>query len=115
MPHHTFISDRYRKSRGGYSRFLAIACASCNARVAIYQKDGPGPLKRMYFDRIVAPDALARSLRVPLDRVKPLMCPQCRSILGTPYMYPKERRPAFRLYQDAVKKRVVVVDFEWED
>jgi hypothetical protein len=47
-----FINDKYKKVRGGYSRLLDITCEKCGNHVCYYQKDGPGILKRMYFDRI---------------------------------------------------------------
>ena len=50
--------DKFRKSRGGYSRFLIINCEKCEGFIALYQKDGPGPLKRMYLDRIFSPKSL---------------------------------------------------------
>lgn len=48
----TFKNDQYRNARGGYSRFLNLSCESCGSHVALYQKDGPGELRRMYVDRI---------------------------------------------------------------
>ncbi len=45
-------SDKYRKARGGYSRFLNVFCHHCGHKVLMYQKDGPCELKRLYMDRI---------------------------------------------------------------
>ena len=53
-----FKSDKYRKARGNYSRFLNVLCEHCGAKILVYQKDGPGPLKRLYLDRIFAPEDL---------------------------------------------------------
>jgi hypothetical protein len=64
--------DKYRKARGGYSRLLEIHCEHCSHVIALYQKDGPGSLKRL---------------------------------LGIPYIYEKEKRPAFRLFQGSVTKK----------
>jgi len=47
-----FKNDRYKKNRGGHSRWLLLSCEKCQNKVAIYQKDGPGILKRTYLDRI---------------------------------------------------------------
>ena len=47
-----FKQDKYKKDRGGYSRLLEIKCQKCDNIVALYQKDGPGLLKRLYIDRI---------------------------------------------------------------
>ena len=95
-------NDRYRKARGGYSRFLRVSCESCGAFLLLYQKDGPGPLKRLYIDRIVAPDGLGKA--------KQLSCASCKMAIGTFSIYEKEKRPAYRLYQDAVTKRIAKVD-----
>ncbi|OGH74144.1 MAG: hypothetical protein A3C90_03450 [Candidatus Magasanikbacteria bacterium RIFCSPHIGHO2_02_FULL_51_14] len=91
-------NDRYRKARGGYSRFLRISCESCGAFLLLYQKDGPGPLKRLYIDRIVAPEELSKA--------KQLVCPSCKKVIGTFSIYEKEKRLAYRLYQDAVTKKI---------
>ncbi len=52
---YNFKKDRYSKARGGYSRFLNLYCAKCKSFLLLYQKDGPGILKRLYMDRIFAP------------------------------------------------------------
>ena len=92
------LNDKYRIARGGYSRFLNIYCTSCKAHLCLYQKDGPGVLKRMYLDRILAP-------KVKNTKNK-LICPNCKKIIGTFFIYKKENRPAVRLYQDSVVKKV---------
>lgn len=94
----TFKKDKYRDTRGGYSRFLNLFCESCGSHVALYQKDGPGELKRMYVDRILAPE-------VPRNK-KELACESCGKILGTFYTFEKEKRPAIRLYQGSIIKKV---------
>lgn len=47
-----FTTDTFRKNRGGWSRWLKIACFSCQEFLFFYQKDGPGNLKRSYKDSI---------------------------------------------------------------
>ena len=94
----SLIEDKYRIARGGYSRMLDIRCRKCNSPLFFYQKDGPGNLRRLYLDRIIGLKKM-KSFSV-------LKCNKCREILGTKYIYPKERRRAFRLYQDAVVKKV---------
>ena len=90
--------DKFRRSRGGYSRLLEIRCEKCGQLLAYYQKDGPGPLKRMYEDRIVKSYARAG---------KNLVCSKCRHILGIRYIYEKEKRPAFRLFQGSIIKNII--------
>lgn len=91
--------DIYRKNRGGYSRFLNIFCDSCGAHLLLYQKDGPGELKRMYIDRILAPKIL-------FSRSGEFVCLFCKKIIGTYYIYEKEKRRAIRLYQGSIFKKV---------
>lgn len=98
--------DKYRTARGGYSRLLNIHCRKCKALVAAYQKDGPGSLRRLYLDRVFAPLSLSALQNKQMKKIGILRCAKCREILGTPYTYLKESRKAFRLYQDAVIKRV---------
>lgn len=90
-------NDQYRKNRGGWSRILQISCEKCGRLICKYQKDGPGPLKRMYIDRIIGREQGGSKF----------VCPDCGTILGTKILYEKEARPAYRLFQDSVKKRIV--------
>lgn len=91
-------SDKYRKTRGGYSRFLNIYCSKCKNSILLYQKDGPGPLKRLYLDRIFAPNNLASlNLSRNIKKIPNLVCAYCLFHIGMPYVYPKEERLAFLL------------------
>lgn len=82
--------------RGGRSRFLLIYCERCNAKLFKYQKDGPGPLKRLYLDRITPEKSFTKNL----------ICSECKSVLGIGYIYPKEKRHAFRLFVGSIVKEV---------
>lgn len=90
--------DKYRKARGGTSKMLDISCESCDTHLFFYQKDGPGILKRLYLDRIV-------DFEKQSD--KNLVCPNCKDTLGICYLYPKEKRPAYRLFAGEITKRIV--------
>ncbi len=93
-----FKNDRYRKVRGGYSRILQIRCRKCNSVICFYQKDGAGNLRRMYMDRILEPCVSVSK--------KQLTCSN-KHLLGINILYEKERRLAFRLFVDAVTKKIV--------
>ena len=95
----SFKSDRFKKSRGGYSRWLSLSCEKCKNQLMIYQKDGPGILKRLYLDRIA-------SLNDLKDKEK-LECKKCRTVLGILAIYKKENRPAYRLFAGAIEKKIV--------
>ncbi len=99
MSRTTFKSDKFKKNRGGYSRWLMLHCEKCKHELFAYQKDGPGILKRLYLDRI--------SLK--MNAARNLVCSGCKSILGIPIVYEKEKRPAFRLFAGAVGKKIVKV------
>ncbi len=90
-------NDKYKKARGGWSRILDITCEKCSKHVCYYQKDGPGPLKRMYVDRMIG-------TRTASDI---LSCIGCAYELGIITIYQKENRSAYRLFQSSVKKKVV--------
>ena len=104
-----FKKDEYRKNRGGYSRFLGITCHHCDNKILIYQKDGPGDLKRMYLDRIMFPENLVELQKLPIKKVPNLICSKCKYILAIPYIYPKEKRNAYRLFVGAVNKKVTQI------
>ncbi|MGB4762226.1 MAG: hypothetical protein WBP12_02610 [Candidatus Saccharimonas sp.] len=89
-------NDKYSNARGGWSRILEITCEKCEELVCFYQKDGPGPLKRMYIDRMIN-----------IEPSEPkLQCSKCSHELGIKITYEKEKRPAYRLFQGAVNKKI---------
>lgn len=96
--------DKFRTARGGYSRLLELNCRLCNSMVIKYQKDGPGSIYRLYFDRIIAPEGLAGLENSKIENISSLKCPRCKEILGTPYIYKAEKRKCFRLYNGALVK-----------
>jgi L-amino acid N-acyltransferase YncA len=104
-PEFKLKKDKFKSFRGGYSKLLDIYCRKCENIVAIYQKDGPGNLRRMYLDRIFYPENLTNLQNLNLKDIPELKCSKCGQILGSPYIYEKESRPAFRLFVDAIVKR----------
>lgn len=104
-----FKNDKYRKARGGYSRFLNLSCAKCESFVALYQKDGPGPLKRMYLDRIFSPESLVGLDGIAFKKLTPFTCQKCKQVLGLPFLYEKEGRPTFRLFEGSISKKIAKI------
>ena len=102
-----FKSDKYKKARGGYSRLLDISCARCGQHLCLYQKDGPGLLKRMYLDRIYKSDKYSGLENQPLKLISNLVCSGCGQTVGVPYIYEPENRLAFRLFVGEVSKKIV--------
>ncbi|OGF24884.1 hypothetical protein A2331_03405 [Candidatus Falkowbacteria bacterium RIFOXYB2_FULL_34_18] len=98
--------DKYKSARGGYSRLLNLHCRKCKHVFVVYQKDGPGNLRRLYMDRIMAPEKLVGLQRKNIKDVLPIKCDNCGFIVGMPYIYQKEKRKAFRVFQDAIVKSI---------
>lgn len=102
MASNNFKKDIYTKNRGNYSEFLNLYCRKCGTKIAKYQKDGPGDLLRIYVDRILENEEL---LQFVVD--KKMLCPHCQRLLGLGYLYPKEQRPAYILFQNTIVKKPV--------
>ena len=103
----TFKSDKFRKARGGYSRWLDIFCENCGEKILLYQKDGSGTLKRLYLDRIFAPKRFVDLDKFSLRKIPDLKCTKCKAVLAIPVVYQKENRKAYRLFVGAVKQNIV--------
>jgi len=101
-----FKKDNYWAARGKYSRCLNVYCRKCNSLILTYQKDGSGNLRRLYLDRIFSPKRLVNLYEKKLSAIPDLKCTKCKEIMGIPYIYQKEKRKAFRLFQDVVIKKV---------
>ncbi len=102
-----FKSDKYKKSRGGYSRLLDISCSNCGQHLCFYQKDGLGILKRMYLDRIFESTKYSNLESLPLTKIPQLICSNCKQLIGVPYIYEKEKRLAFRLFIGSIIKKII--------
>ncbi len=89
--------DAYSEARGGWSRIIDVTCEKCDDHICLYQKDGPGPLKRMYVDRMIN----------LTPKESKLVCQGCDQELGIKMIYVKENRDAYRLFQNSVNKKVV--------
>jgi hypothetical protein len=98
--------DKYKSARGGYSRLFDICCRQCGSIILLYQKDGPGNLRRLYIDRILEPNELSKFQTLNIKDIPVLKCNKCNGLLGTPYIYKKEKRKAFRVRRDSVIKRL---------
>lgn len=96
--------DRFRRSRGGTSRFLDLFCNRCGTHFALYQKDGPGDLLRLYLDRIYPPTRYQAFTNTEWSQSGGVRCERCSEIIGVPMIYEREGRPAIRLVPGALRK-----------
>ncbi len=101
-----FKKDIYTNNRWWYSRITNLYCRVCSYNFAVYQKDWPWNLRRLYMDRILYPENLTNLDKENINEVKTLCCPNCKEDLWTPYIYKKEDRKAFKVYQDMIIKKV---------
>lgn len=102
-----FKNDRYKKTRGNYSRLLEINCESCGEFICYYQKDGPGILKRMYLDRISGSKTFAELQNLSIDNIPSFDCPKCNKTIGNLIVYKKEDRLAYRLFVGSITKKII--------
>jgi len=96
--------DKYFRDRQGTYVIIGIHCARCKKEVLLYQKDGRGGLKRLYLNRILAPEKLA-SLQDTVKKekqMKMLIC-ECENNIGIPMLH-REGRLAFRLISGSFTK-----------
>lgn len=101
-----FKKDKYKNARGTHLRLVNLHCRVCGNLFAIYQKDGPGNLRRLYMDRIFYPKKLTNLQDKPLNKIPTLKCSKCKEVIATPYIYSKENRKAFKVYQNMIVKKI---------
>ena len=91
--------DKYLQERGGTAKFIKVSCSKCGNLIFVYQKDGPGWLKRCYLNRIITPEfykTLQKDKRiVSPSQLSNLIC-SCGSLIGTSIQH-KDKRLAFHL------------------
>jgi hypothetical protein len=98
--------DKYLQKRGGTAKIMNVSCVKCGNSVLVYQKDGPGWLKRCYLNRIIAPPEFAclqhnSLIKEPKD-LGNLRC-KCGEVIGFPVIH-KDKRLAFHLFKGKFKR-----------
>lgn len=93
--------DRYFRERGGSAKIINVLCSRCENKLLVYQKDGPGWLKRCYLNRIIEPKY---DVKTDLKNMKNLTC-SCGEIIGSPMMH-KDGRLAFHLIRGKFKRKI---------
>jgi hypothetical protein len=100
--------DKYFRERGGKAKIINVSCTSCGKLIFVYQKDGPGWLKRCYLNRIIEPQEYAKMqkdkrIKEPYDFGN-LVC-TCGNVLGSPIKH-KDGRLAFHLIRGKFKRTI---------
>jgi hypothetical protein len=98
--------DQFLRKRGGTAKIIDVSCMKCGKLVFVYQKDGPGWLKRCYLNRILEPEEFSKlqkdkTIQEPKD-LKNLVC-TCGQVLGSPTKF-KDDRLAFSLIRSKFKR-----------
>ncbi len=89
------IINHFTLKRGNPT-FIAILCGKCHKQLFVYQKDGLGPLKRSYLDRI-------HQAAIEVKKEDTLVqCPQCMRKLGHLSPYEKENRWAIYWFVECI-------------
>jgi len=84
--------DKYFRKRGSYAKIIKVKCAKCGGLLFLYQKDGPGWLKRCYFNRIISEREFSPNKNL-----------ECCGVIGTPMKH-KDGRDAFKLIRGKFKR-----------
>lgn len=98
------IKDKYLRERGGTAKIINVSCTNCGNSLFVYQKDGPGWLKRCYLNRIISP-AEYSNLKDKVKSIKDfgnLKC-VCGKVIGSPIQH-KDGRFAFHLIRGNFKR-----------
>ena len=98
--------DKYLRERGGTAKLINVSCMTCGKLIFVYQKDGPGWLKRCYLNRILTSKEYAemqknRIIKEPNDFGN-LIC-SCGNIIGSPMRH-KDGRLAYHLIRGKFKR-----------
>ena len=106
--------DKYLRERGGTAKVQNIVCSKCGEALFVYQKDGPGWLKRAYLNRIVAPEIFSKlQYQYSADNfktMKNLVCP-CNNLIGTPILY-RDGRIAYHLERGSFQRKPLTKSFQ---
>jgi hypothetical protein len=98
--------DKYLRARGGNAKMINVSCMKCECLLFVYQKDGPGWLKRCYLNRIIFPEKYGKIQEEVKDikEMKNLVC-DCGEIIGSPMVH-KDNRLAFHLIRGKFKRTI---------
>jgi hypothetical protein len=81
----------------------------CKNDFALYQKDGPGKIFRLYLDRLADTDGGRPFKNLGKTAISQLECVTCEATIASPMVYEKDDHPrtALRLVEAGVNQSVV--------
>ena len=95
-----FTNDKYTKGRGKFSKRVAVKCVNCAEIIFNYQKEGNGAIEKLFFDNILDNFAVKKEAK--------LICPKCEKVLGSRFVFGKDKKSAFKVYPGAIFYRIFV-------
>ncbi|MFA7301209.1 MAG: hypothetical protein WC069_02790 [Candidatus Shapirobacteria bacterium] len=95
-----FTSDKYTKGRGSFSKRVFVKCVNCSEVIFNYQKEGNGAIEKLFFDKILDNFGVKKESK--------LVCPKCEKILGSRFVFGKDKKQAFKVYPGAIYYRILV-------
>lgn len=101
--------DKYLRAKGGKAQIVNVLCTNCGKSVLLYQKDGPGWLKRCYLNRILGPrkwEELQHNLKIKESNDMPNLVCDCGALIGVPMRH-KDERLAFFLKRGKFKRKKI--------
>lgn len=95
-----YVSDKYTKGRGSFSKRVEVKCVNCATIQFNYQKDGNGAIEKIFFDSILNNFSVKKESK--------LICSKCEKLLGSRFVFGKEKKMAFKVYPGAIYYRIFV-------
>lgn len=101
--------DSSYKRRGGTAQWILLSCGVCKENLALYQKDGPGKLFRLYLDRLTSTSGERPFSNLGKTAINALTCNGCQETIGIPMTYEKDDFPrtALRLTGAGINKTIL--------
>lgn len=95
-----YVSDKYTKGRGSFSKRVEVRCINCATTQFVYQKDGNGAIEKIYFDSILDNFVVKKEAK--------LTCSKCEKLLGSRFIFGKDKKMAFKVYPGAIYYKIIM-------
>jgi hypothetical protein len=95
-----YVNDKYTKGRGSFSKRVEVKCVNCATIQFTYQKDGNGAIEKIFFSNILDNFGVKKDSK--------LICPKCKKLLGTRFVFGVTKKIAFKIYPGAIYYKIIV-------